>query len=393
MFETVTGGAVGVQSEQTASDLQDVLSCPTSNLSIPPRCYSSDAVLDQERESIFRRLWVGIGRADQFAKKGDYEAMELAGIPVIVLRDGDGNLRAFANTCRHRGARLLDGSGNVRGITCPFHVWTYRLDGKLAGAPRMKDIEGFRKEDNGLIAYATAEVDGFAFVHLGGNPQPIEESLGDFSTMHSPWPLADLVTARRRVFDVNCNWKAFLDVFNEYYHLSAVHPKSINNIYTEPDPGDQTTGHYATQFGVTDGTGGLLQDEQEFALPKIPGLEGRNATGSRYTWLFPTVTFSASLDALWVYEAYPLTATSCRVAQSVCLHPDTFEADRFEEKVDRYFARMDAAIDEDIPALENQQKGFASPEAKSGYLCTTHEPSVAKFARWYAGVMLGTANA
>jgi len=381
---------VSANPDRSRADLQAVLSCPSGNLSIPPRCYSSDSVLADEREAIFRRHWIGIGRADRFSAKGNYEAMDLAGIPIIVLRDGKGDLRAFANTCRHRGARLLEGSGTVKGISCPFHVWTYRLDGSLAGAPKMDGVDGFRKEDNGLIPYATAEVDGFAFVHLGDDPPPIEDSLGDFSAVHAPWTLGELVTARRRVFDVNCNWKAFLDVFNEYYHLSAVHPDSINDLYADPDPLDVTTGAYASQFGVTEGTGGLLQTEQQFALPKLPGLTGRNATGSRYTWLFPTVTFSASLDALWVYEAYPLTASSCRVAQSVCLHPDTLDAPGYEEKVERYFTRMDAAIDEDIPALENQQSGLASPDAKSGYLCTTHEPAVAAFARWYAGAMLGT---
>lgn len=393
MLETVGNSTASDATDDGSGGLQAVLSCPSGNLSIPPSCYSSEMSLAAERDAIFRRNWIGIGRSDRFAKKGNYEALELAGNPVIVLRDGAGSLRAFANTCRHRGARLLDGTGTVNAIRCPFHIWTYRLDGRLAGAPKMDGVAGFRKEDNGLIAYAAAEVDGFAFVHLGDDPQPIEKYLGDFRATHRPWPLADLVTARRRIFDVNCNWKAFLDVFNEYYHLSAVHPNSINDLYTDPDPLDETVGAYASQFGVTDGTGGLLQNEQQYALPKLPGLTGRHATGSRYTWLFPTVTFSASLDALWVYESYPLTATSCRVAQSVCLHPDTFDAPGFEEKVQRYYQRMDAAIDEDIPALENQQRGLSSPEARSGYLCNTHEPAVAKFARWYAGVMLENTNA
>ena len=115
--------------------------------SIPPECYTSEELLREELEKVFQHNWIGLGRADRFAVSGDYETMNLGGKPVIVLRDQDGILRAFANTCRHRGARLLNDDGNCKHIRCPFHAWTYKLDGSLSGAPHMNKVSGFERSD------------------------------------------------------------------------------------------------------------------------------------------------------------------------------------------------------------------------------------------------------
>ena len=148
-------------------------------------------------------------------------------------------------------------------------------------------------------------------------------------------------------------------------------------------------GAYATQFGATEGTGGLLQDQQEHALPPMPGLSGQAERGVRYTWAFPNMSFAASKDGVWVYEAYPLGPDRCHVVQSACFHKDFVASPDAEAKVAAYHARLDAAIDEDIPALENQQKGLANPEARAGVLHPLLEANVGAFARWYAGAMAG----
>ena len=159
--------------------------------------------------------------------------------------------------------------------------------------------------------------------------------LGDFADVHAPWPCDTLVTTRRRELQVNCNWKTFLDVFNDYYHLPFVHPDSINDVYELPDAANQTSGQYASQFGITDGTGALLTSQQDKALPSIPNLPEREARGVRYTWVFPNMAFAAGTDALWVYEAYPLTPDTCHVVQTSCFHPGTLEAPDAEAKASR----------------------------------------------------------
>ena len=358
------------------------------SVSLPPACYVDEAVTQAEIRDLFRAGWFGAGRSDQVKEPGDYVALDLAGHSIILLRDKSGTLSAFANTCRHRAMRLLDGTGNCRGIRCPFHSWAYRLDGTLAAAPHMDDVDGFDKAENGLIRYRAEERAGFVFLCLNVNAPGLDAILGDFAEIHAPWPLETLVSTRRQELEVACNWKAFLEVFNEYYHLPFVHPNSIGDVYELPDAPEDVTGSYVTQFGATEGTGGLLQDEQEMALPPMPGLKGRAAAGVRYSWMFPNMTLAAGTDALWVYEAYPLGPNRCKVVQTACFPPDTLAVEGAKAKVAAYHSRLDAALAEDIPALEAQHRGFAHPDARQGHFQPLLETNVAGFARWYAAKMI-----
>jgi phenylpropionate dioxygenase-like ring-hydroxylating dioxygenase large terminal subunit len=268
----------------------------------------------------------------------------------------------------------------------------FHLDGRLAAAPHMDEAEGFDKKDYGLMSYRVEERLGFVFVCTNAQAPALDTQLGEFAEVHAPWPMESLVSLRRREMIVNCNWKAFLEVFNEYYHLPFVHPDSIDDIYQQPDPGDPVQGDFATQFGATDGTGGLLQTEQEKALPAMPGLKGRAAQGVRYTWVFPNMSFAASSDAMWMYEAYPLGPDSCRVVQTACFPPETLNASDAQEKLSAYLVRLDAAIDEDIPALESQHRGLQCADSQTGQLHPLLEINVAAFATWYARQMTQHAN-
>ena len=366
-----------------ADDLSRVRGSVSEAACLPPACYWDQHVFQLERDAIFRSSWIGIGRTDRWKTPGDYSATHIAGVPTIVLRDTAGTLRAFANSCRHRGALLLEGDGNCRGIKCPFHGWAYKLDGRLAGTPRMEKTKNFDKSDYGLVAFAVKERDGFAFLNFDAGRLDIDDWLGDFSELHAPWTLSDLVSTRRREFEVQCNWKNFVEVFNEYYHLPYVHPNSINSVYELPDEPNDTTGAYASQFGATQGTGGLMENQQEQMLPAIASLTGRNLQGVRYTWAFPNMTFAAGTEAMWVYEVYPLAPDRTHVAMTACFPPETVAREGFERSAQFYYDRLDAAIAEDIPALEAQQIGLTSPFAKQGRFSYL-EPNVASFACWYA---------
>ena len=357
--------------------------------SLPPECYTKAKITDLEVTKIFQSQWICVGRSDQLTEAGDYTCIDFADLSIILIRGNDLKLRAFANTCRHRGARLLNGSGKTSGIRCPFHSWAYKLDGSLAGAPHMEAALDFCKSDFNLIGYQVSECLGFLFVRLTQDGPDLATTLGDFPALHAPWPIETLESKRMRSFEVACNWKTFIEVFNEYYHLPFVHPDSIDDVYLTPDPGDCVNGAFTSQFGSTDGTGGLLQTTQQKPLPLMPGLSGKEAAGVRYSWVFPNMTFAIGVDAMWVYHAYPLAPDRCLVHQTACFPPETIQHNEFNDRVAAYYHRLDAALDEDIPALINQQKGLSSPDARQGRFQPLLEPNVGRFAHWYAAQMMG----
>ena len=355
--------------------------------SLPFACYSDAAIYQRELSEVFQSGWVSIGRSDQWPAPGDFSALEIAGHPVIVVRDKAGNLRAFANSCRHRGTLLLEGSGRAAAITCPFHRWSYGLDGRLRGAPHMESAPSFNKADYGLLPYRLETRDGFVFLSLDDAAPALDAWLGDFSALHDPWALDDMVSTFRREFQVACNWKAFLEVFSEYYHVPFVHGNSIEGLYGRPDPGDATEGCYASQFGPTAGTGGLLAGQQDRSLPTIGSLEGRNRQGVRYTWVFPNLAFAASSECLWMYEAMPLAPNRCQVRSTFCVPAATAALPDFEARARHYYDRLVAVLDEDIPMLERQRRGLANPHGGQGRFAAELEPIVGHFAVWYAAVL------
>ena len=354
--------------------------------SLPAACYSDLAVHLVERDTMFRHGWIGVGRFDRWPDVGDFSAMDLGGVPVVVVRD-ESRLRAFANTCSHRSSQVMVGDGNCSRMRCPFHFWTYGLDGRLLGAPSMQRTAGFDRADHGLHEFNLAERHGFVFVSLEESPPPIDRWLGDFGEVHDPWALSDMVTTRRREFTVDCNWKGFAEVFNEYYHLPYVHPGSIDSTYDDPDEPDVVVGAYATHFGTTQGTGGLLVDEQHRALPLIDGLPDREAHGVRYSWLFPNLVIATGAEGMWMYEVYPDGPDRCRCAQVVCFPPTTIARPGFAEAAEAYYERFDVAISEDIPVLEQQHLGMRSPFSRQGRFSYL-EPNVARFAAGYAERLL-----
>lgn len=349
---------------------------------LAPAAYADFGFLETEKDLI-RRSWVGLGRTDRFHNFRAFLAETVADTPIVLTRSSEGHLRGFANTCRHRGSKLVDdGSGPCRRLTCPFHGWTYNLDGTLHTAAHMNDADGFDPADFSLVPIAVAERAGFLFVNVTGDAGPIDAWLGNFDTLHAPWPLETLVSVRRKTFEVGCNWKFFLEVFNEYYHLPLVHKSTIGALYDPPDAPEATTGAFATQFGLHGGAESVAALDASAMLPRMPGLCGRETGGTRYTWVFPTMAFAASVDCAWALEAYPITPDRTRCATTVMFPSETIALPDFESRKTAYLERMDSAMGEDIVALERQQAGMASPLARPGRFAPAVEPSVHAFQRW-----------
>ncbi|MEE3281218.1 MAG: aromatic ring-hydroxylating dioxygenase subunit alpha, partial [Pseudomonadota bacterium] len=336
------------------TDFEKVLRPVETAESLPPVCYVDEVLFEREMARGFRGGWVSVGRLDNLVVPGDYLALDVGATPLLLLLDSSHQLRAFANTCRHRGMRLLPpGRGRCERIVCPFHAWTYGLDGALLTAPRMDGAVDFCNTDYGLVAVPAASRAGFAFVNVDGAAAPIDTWLGDFEAVHRPWRLDDLITASSREFEVRCNWKIFLEVFNEYYHLQKVHPGTFSVYYASPDPLDKVAGNFSTQFGEHRGVSSTGKvDDGTQPLPPLPGLSGRNLLGTRYSWVYPNLTFAASIDAVWIFEAMPLAPALTRVNMTVCFPQASVEQADFATKLSAYERRMEAGLAEDISVIE-----------------------------------------
>ena len=195
---------------------------------MPKSYYTDPDVLAREREHLFGKEWICIGRGDEAANSGDYMAFQLCDEPLVAYRGGDGTLRVFSNVCRHRGSILVKDKGNGARLVCPYHHWSYDEQGKLAGAPRMDQHKGFEQASCRLPQFACEEWHGFVFVNLSGNPPPLAPRLQGLERMIRNYHMEQMKT-RYVVSDVwPINWKCFIENFMEGYHLSPLHRTTLH---------------------------------------------------------------------------------------------------------------------------------------------------------------------
>ncbi|MEM1198387.1 MAG: aromatic ring-hydroxylating dioxygenase subunit alpha [Pseudomonadota bacterium] len=336
---------------------------------LPAWCYSDEEFFELGRKQVFGRAWVGVGRQELLPNAGDYRTLEVAGTPIIIVRGEDGILRAFSNACRHRGMRLLEGEGSCRAISCPFHGWKYKLNGDLLGVPHMEQAVGFDRKAFGLMPVRLEVSDGFIFVCLDPDQVSLADWLGDFSVRHAAYGFEKLRCTWQTTYEVECNWKPFVEVFMEYYHLNWVHAQTFEEIaYKPPIPHEETSGNYTTVFGYHNEGSAAVIDKRAEALPPIPGLPEDLQRATRYTMVFPGFIMAATKDCMWFFECHPLSANRSRFVLGTCFPEETIATDGFEEIQKSYQDRWHVAAQEDIDVLERQQLGLASPLATSGPL-------------------------
>ena len=196
---------------------------------LPAAWYHDPAQYARELEAIWYRDWVCVGRSEELPEAGDYLVAEVGDQRIVVTRDRGGALRAFHNTCRHRGSILCTTPrGRFAGgrITCPYHAWSYALSGELLATPKMDLPADFRREDYALYRVAVDTWGGYLFVNLDERPSTsLAGFLGDEARNVERWPLATLESVHREVTTLACNWKVFWENYSECYHCPGIHPE------------------------------------------------------------------------------------------------------------------------------------------------------------------------
>jgi phenylpropionate dioxygenase-like ring-hydroxylating dioxygenase large terminal subunit len=337
---------------------------------LPYGWYTDPEILRREQERIFRPAWQYVGHTGQLAQPG-YFAAEVGPTPVVVTRDRDGVLRGFVNVCRHRGHVVAEGEGSRETLQCPYHAWTYGLDGRLRAAPRSEEEPDFPHEELGLVPIAVDTWGPFVFANAGPDPEPLAQSLGSLPAQVAELGLDvdSLVHRSRWEAGVGANWKIVCENFLECYHCQDAHPQLASLIDLSADAyALSTEGRLSSQRGAPrEGAGTRMHLDGE--LPR-----------SQFHFLWPNLGVN-------IFPGRP----NISIGPMVPVAPDRtyrfldyfFGPDVGQEWIDELMAFDDQVGIEDRGLVEGVQRGMAGGVAggalEHGYLMGRSEQLIGHF--------------
>jgi len=330
--------------------------------------FVSPEVFAEEQDRIFSKQWVLVGHQSQLAEAGDYFVANVASESLIIVRDKCGKLHGFYNVCRHRGTRLReDRNGHLSAIQCPYHAWTYGLDGRLIGAPHMDQVPGFDKADYSLYAANLALWEGFIFVNLNetstqrGGYVSLEKWFATLAGKFSHWSLPKLRAAKRIEYDVKANWKLMFENYSECYHCPGVHPMLSKVSPYDSAENDLTEGPFLGGFMKINKGAGLTMSGQACALPvgKIENLQE-----VFYYSIFPNILLSLHPEYVMVHQLLPQSPERTLILCDWLFHPEAFEREDFNP--DDAIQFWDVVNRQDWHVCELSQQGIASRAYEPG---------------------------
>jgi Rieske 2Fe-2S family protein len=348
--------------------------------------FVSAEIFAAERERIFFRHWLLVGHVSQLKSPGRYFLFELDAESVIVLRDGAGEVRAFHNHCRHRGSRLCQEHAGTFGATiqCPYHAWTYTLDGALRNVPAMTEVAGFDVSDWPLHAVALAIWQGFIFISLAKQPVAFVDALPALVDKFPHRRGDELKSVHTKTYDVATNWKLLFHNFSECYHCPTVHPllnklTPFRNSENDLEEGPVLGG----PMWMTNPEGSMSIGGARCAAP-FEALSAEERARVYYYTLFATGFISFHPDYVLVHRALPLAIDQTRIVCDWYFHPNAIATPGFDPSPAIEF--WDLTNRQDWTLCENTQRGVASRAWTPGPYSEL-ESQLAAFDRQYLRVM------
>ena len=326
---------------------------------IPGPWYTDERIAELERQTVFSRTWQMVGRVEQVADAGQYITGEVGGEPIVVVRGQDGRLRAFFNVCRHHAAAVMtEPCGTAQRLQCPYHGWTYGLDGSLKGVPDFDGVKNFDRTKNGLMPVNVDVWEKFIFVHLDPDPLPLEDYIGDMVRQFKPLKLEGLHFAGRREWIINCNWKVFVDNYLDGgYHVPYLH-KGLNSILSYSDYTITNGDRYCLQSSPIDASGG---ETMTASVRQGQAL---------YYWLYPNFMLNWYEGYLDTNLVLPLTIDKMKVIFEFYFSDvGTTAADRNEKSMNV----SERIQDEDHSICVSVQKGLSSRAYGAGRISVRRE--------------------
>lgn len=329
---------------------------------IPSAWFTESRFHELDLDAIFARTWQGVGHVGRLSGPGSWFVTEVAGDPVVVTLDAEGELRAFYNVCRHRGGPLATGDGCGRVLQCGYHGWTYQLDGTLRGVPHWDRVELFDRRDYGLVPVRAETWEGQIFVNLDPEAEPLETTFAGIRERVAPVRLSEMKPLRRVEYEVRANWKVYVENYLEGYHVPLVHPE-LMRLYDYRSYATETHGRYSLQ------TSALTADANLY----------RDAGGGEawYYCVFPNYMLNILPGRLQTNLVVPVDHQSCRVIFEYFYADVESEEARLRIEEDIEFA--DRIQAEDIEICEQVQRGLRSRGYDRGRFSVKFEAGVHHF--------------
>ncbi|NUT49725.1 MAG: aromatic ring-hydroxylating dioxygenase subunit alpha [Saccharothrix sp.] len=365
----------------TATELPSSL-IPT----LPGNTYTDPTIFELEQEKIFEQMWFCAVRSADLPDAGNFRTVQIGRESVLVTRSRDGSLRAFLNICRHRGAKLcVEETGTVkRNFQCPYHAWTYGLDGKLVAAPNLTSMPDIDRVEYGLKTVHLREWLGYAWLSLADEPasfeetvqQDVRERLGNLDAIGN-YQVSELELGRRITYDVKANWKLIIENFMECYHCATIHPE-LTEVLPEFADG------YAAQYYV--GHGAVFGDEiKGFTIDGSEGFDTLDGVGSdqerRYYAITvrPQVFINLVPDHVIIHRMFPMAPDRTIVECDWLYAKDVVATGKDVSRSVELFHRVN---EQDFEACERCQPAMSSRAYAQGGVLVPSEHHIGEFHRW-----------
>ena len=351
---------------------------------LPPQVYHDQAFHELELERIFRKEWICMGRLAEIPDAGDYTCRDVIDTPVLVVRQRDGGVKAFANICAHRAARLLTGDGHATRISCPYHSWTYNLDGRLVGAPFMQHTPGFDVAAYRLTEFACDTWEGFIYVSCSPTPQPLHAQLQSLSGLIGDFRMADYIPVFSQTDVWDTNWKCLVENYMDAYHIHRVHKNSFGMHGSSEEQTKLVDGQDAFSYHYVE------EDDGPMAIQVAAANTWLTSDNRKRTYLinvFPSHTMQLQPDMLWYLSILPRGTEQLEVRWAVSVPGELLDSvDDRQAHIDELIGFLHQVNGEDKPIVENICRTTRSQDASRGPLSYL-ERNVWQFGR-YLGRLL-----
>jgi len=372
-----------------SAELLDSLEASVTDVSraatLPPMLYTSEEVLAFEKDALFTREWLCVGRAERIPNPGDWFTVTIVGEPLIVVRDKESQVRCLSAVCQHRAMQVCEGQGNDTTFKCPYHHWIYGLDGRLLGAPAMERTEAFDKGDWGLPQLRVEEWMGFVFVNFDPDAAPLAPTLERYTPYLSNYHLDQAVCPGTFTLEgMPWNWKVMFENFNDGYHANRLHQYvqdfCPSNLSAFPEPWTDDSNVIFRTSGYTHIDGGFNATHRVI-MPVFPELTDEERSRSTFSLIPPTLCFGTAPDQCFFFLVRPTGAQTIDVEIGYIFHPSALDDPLFAEKVALSDAGVQVFVRQDQDATTKVQYGLNSRYAPRGRYSWQEESHV-QFNRW-----------